>query len=344
MRPSELAREIAYPFSQPILLISMIVFFLLMKLVIAAGLLGLWLAVVLVPAIVRFLLSVAEARIYRVRIEPPGIEKFNWIGSAWSLMAILWMLVAAWVLTTSAPRFGVAVTVCIAAALLVVLPAALGMLALTRSPLASINPVALFTLIQVCGLRYGLLLVVIGSLVVLCYVAGHLGGPELVIEFAVVYIVFLLFTFTGAVVAESDAAQLTTNPVPEDPEPERLQAHLDRDRKSVLNHAYGLISRGNRDGGMLHLQSYIEHSTAPADQYAWFFAQMLRWEDHDPALFLAQRYFTLLLDRGAEVAALKLLARCLLENPRFRPAAADRERAMGLVTAHGRDDLRKLLQ
>ena len=69
----------------------MAVFYLLIKLAQAAGLFGLWLMIVILPGILRFLLHVSEARIYGLPIEAPGIEKFNWIGSAWSLMAALWI-------------------------------------------------------------------------------------------------------------------------------------------------------------------------------------------------------------------------------------------------------------
>ena len=110
-----------------------------------------------------------------------------------------------------------------------------------------------------------------------------------------------------------------------------------------MDHAYGLFSRGNREGGLRHLDGFLQESGNVLDDAEWFFQNMLRWEQTDPALVFAQRYLTLLLDSGESILALKVLARCGLENERFRPAIADRERLSAVVAANERDDLRKLL-
>ena len=152
-----------------------------------------------------------------------------------------------------------------------------------------------------------------------------------------------MFTLTGGVVANSDAVKLAADPVPEEADPNDEALKLDRERAGVLNHAYGLLSRGNRDGGLRHIDAFLQKSGAILADAEWFFENMLLWEQRDPALFFAQRYLTLLLDRDETVKALKVLHRCGLENPRFRPATADRARLKELIDAHGRDDLRKLL-
>ena len=41
--------------------------------------------------------------------------------------------------------------------------------------------------------------------------------------------------------------------------------------------------------------------------------------------------------------ALKLIARCLHENPRWKPGQAERDEVNELATRHGRDDLIRLL-
>ena len=50
MRPPDILREIAYPFTDMAVLFAMIGFLLLGKLAMAAGLLGLWLGLILLPA------------------------------------------------------------------------------------------------------------------------------------------------------------------------------------------------------------------------------------------------------------------------------------------------------
>jgi hypothetical protein len=70
---------------------------------------------------------------------------------------------------------------------------------------------------------------------------------------------------------------------------------------------------------------------------------MLSWESKDAALFFAQRYLGHLLDTNEDVAAMKLIARCRLENSLFRPLPKDRERALDLAKQLGHDDMVRFL-
>ncbi|MGH8221942.1 MAG: hypothetical protein ACREQZ_03115, partial [Woeseiaceae bacterium] len=75
------------------------------------------------------------------------------------------------------------------------------------------------------------------------------------------------------------------------------------------------------------------------DAYRWFIDRMLRWENADAALYLAQSWLTRLLDGGADLQAIKLTTQCLHHNPRFRPSPADRQRLIEMLGRHGRADL-----
>ena len=61
MNITEYFRELAYPARSLGTIISLITFYLLFSLVLAAGLLGIWLAVLVVPAMCRFLILLAQA-------------------------------------------------------------------------------------------------------------------------------------------------------------------------------------------------------------------------------------------------------------------------------------------
>ena len=343
MKLRDIPRELGFPLREPVLLAGMATFYLLAQLAVAAGLFGLWLSVVVFPAMVRFLIGVCEARIHRQPIEAPGIDKFGWAAGAWSFAALLWVLLAVGCVVAAGRSYGVQSAAIVGALALTVLPAPLAMLALSRSPLASINPVALTSLVRVCGWAYFWVPAVLIPLALLVYLLLQAGTPRLFVDLMDIYIAFLLFTMTGAVVADSNAVDLSADPIPEEADPAGEQLKLDRARADVLNHAYGLLSRGNREGGLRHIDAYLQKSDAVLVDAEWFFENMLRWERSDPALFFAQSYLTLLLDRGESVKALKVLARCGLENESFRPAAQDRERLAALVAAHERNDLRKLI-
>ncbi|MDX1482695.1 MAG: hypothetical protein R3315_13510 [Woeseiaceae bacterium] len=114
----------------------------------------------------------------------------------------------------------------------------------------------------------------------------------------------------------------------------------------MLTHAYGLASRGNSDGGLKHIEDFIDRSTHFVDkieQYRWFFQCMLDWEDTGPGLLLGQRFLHRLVVRDARADALKVLSRCYHENPAFRPLPEDRDPLLVMAQAAKRQDLVGLL-
>ena len=343
MTARELLPEIYYPVANAAVLLTMVVFFLLTKLAVAAGLFGIWLAIVILPAMFRFLMEMVDARILDRKVEPPGIEMFNWIAGAWTLMPFALLVGMVWLLIEMAERFGPLASLALGAVLLCLYPASMAILALTRSAIGSINPVAVSRLIRICGPNYWLIPAVVAGLAVVFQLLGQAGLPKLALDFANVYLFFLLFSLTGAIVARSDAVKHVENPEPAEPGEDVVEALAEKGRVKILDHAYGLISRGNREGGFAHIQSHLDKSPSIADDYRWFFEAMLSWEETDPALFFAQRYLSYLLSLDDQVAALKLVSRCVLENPRFRPLPDDRDRMLELAQAYGRDDLSKLL-
>lgn len=215
----------------------------------------------------------------------------------------------------------------------------MAMLALTRSVGGSVNPVALSALIRICGPGYLVIPGVVAAGAAVLYGIYRLGAPRLVVELVDVYLLFLLFTLTGAVVARSDVAKYVENPDPEEADEKTVEALSEKQRVNIIDHAYGLVSRGNRAGGFAHIETYLRQSPAKTDDYRWFFEEMLRWEDTDAALFFAQQYLHYLLETDEQRLALKLLLRCQLESSLWRPLAEDRNRALELALAHGREDL-----
>jgi len=170
-----------------------------------------------------------------------------------------------------------------------------------------------------------------------------LGTPLFLIDLGTSYQIVLLFTLTGAVLKQNDVAMQVDIPDGIPLTAEERADDLDKERQKVANHAYGFISRGNRDGGFAHIRQWLEKETARDVAYRWFFLEMLKWESTEPALFFAQDYLGQLLSWGMENEALKVIGRCLHENPRWKPARADRQAVSELATRHSRDDLLRLL-
>lgn len=354
MTVNELLRELAYPIVNTAVLTALIAFFLLIELTLGvyflliqiaevAGILVVALLVIILPAMFRFLLEVADARIAGRRVEQLGIEMFNWIVGVRALMPIVLPIGAVWALTEVTQGFGPLAALSLGLLSLFLYPASMAVLALTGSATGSVNPLALIALIRICGPSYLIIPAVPAGLAAAFYHLGQAGLPSFLLDFANVYLLFLLFSLTGAIVSGSDVAGHVEYLDPVEPEKELIDALAEKARVRILDHAYGLFSRGNRDGGLAHIQSHLDKSAAVADDYRWFFEEMLRWEEREPALFFAQRYLSYLLSADDRHRALKVLSRCMLENPRFRPLPDIRDRIRELAHAQGRDDLAKLL-
>jgi hypothetical protein len=145
------------------------------------------------------------------------------------------------------------------------------------------------------------------------------------VHFVALYLAFAFYALTGGIVRPYRLQDEVDIPEPVEPDGAAAGVRLAQARSDVLGHAYGLISRDNRAGGLRHLEDWIGRDPSPAAAYRWFFEQMLRWERKEPALFFAQRYLSWLLKNGEDVAAVKLMLRCRLENETFQPLPEDRE-------------------
>lgn len=144
-------------------------------------------------------------------------------------------------------------------------------------------------------------------------------------------------------VPENELPEDTRRPAT-DNDTERHLARLDAQRAGILNHAYGFFSRGNRDGGMAHIRKWLDTDPHPAAGWAWFFEQMLRWENTEPALLFAQTYINRLLHNGLQIQAVKIMLRARLVNERFRPLSGDTVLAIEAAERSGNDALAEALK
>ncbi|MEM9208986.1 MAG: hypothetical protein AAGA61_07060, partial [Pseudomonadota bacterium] len=227
------------------------------------------------------------------------------------------------------------------------LPAFLAALAISGSLLTSLNPLSLVQIIRQVGWAYLIVpAVILGTSLLLRLIAVS-GAPGLLVEFGCLYLDVLGFSLTGAVVGASGIRERIGEPVPVEPDPQKILAEDLKARQAVADHAYALVSRGNREGGFAHIQSFIdrlEYLGTKADMFEWFFQQMLHWDDPAPALFFARNYLALLVDAGESSRAMKVLSRCLYEEPKFRPRAEDRPQLRAMAEAAGHDDLIRQLR
>ncbi len=343
MKPDDLAREILYPLTDMSVVLALIVFLLFEMLAEAAGLLGIWLAIVILPAYFRYLLALLEARANGKEAPVPGIELFNWVENFWSLFPLVLLSLLIWGAYILATNVSLAAAIVFGGIVLFVYPASMAILATTRSPFESLKPAAFFVLLKNCGRTYLIIPLVMVAVIFAIWNLANVGAPSLLIKASWIYASFLMFTLTGSVLREKGAAIGVDLPPAQEPGAEKLHSDVLRERTTVLNHAYGFISRGNRQGGLKHIYGWIEKEADPDAACRWFFEQMLNWESSDAAIDFAQTYLSLLLIQRRDIEALKLIARCLLVDARFKPRTADISAASAAAERQGNNELYEYL-
>ena len=344
MQAKAIIREILYPLTELAVVLALIIFLLFEILAEAAGLLGIWLTIVILPAYFRYLLYLLEARANGREAPVPGIELFNWVENFWSLFPLVLIAFLIWAEYFLLSNLGFAAAAVAGAFVLVIYPASMAVLALTRSPVESLSPAALIRIVKACGRDYMLIpLITVTTAFFISYLV-YLGAPYVLTKAVAMYATILMFTLTGRVLHEHSVAIPIEMPPQREPAAEQRDVQLTRERTSVLNHAYGFVSRGNREGGLQHLFRWIENEANTDAAYGWFLNEMLKWESTEVALLLAQRYVSWLLPESRDTDALKLISRCLLENPRFRPLPEDMGAALAAADRLGNDELYEYLK
>ena len=295
LKTPAIIRELIYPLTDMSVVLALIVFLLLEVLAEAAGVFGIWLFVVIVPAFFRYLLYLLEARANGRDAPPPGGELFNWVENFWSLFPLVLLCLLTWGAYFLARQMSVTAAVVFGAFVLLIYPASMAILATTRSPIESLNPAALSVLLKNCGREYLAIPLVVVAMFLLIWNLALLGFPYILLKAAVIYASILMFTLTGSVLHAKGTSISVDLPPAREPGAEKLDTDLTRERTEVLNHAYGFVSRGNRQGGLQHIDAWISSEADTGGAYRWFFEQMLKWESTDAALFFAQTYLSWLL-------------------------------------------------
>lgn len=337
MRPSDVLRAIAYPVTESAVLMPLLVFWLLLALAQWAGLLGLLLLLLVVPAVIRYQMIVLEARARGVTPATPELGLFNWFGKSWTLFPVFVALFFIGATIAAGYYLGTAGAILPVLFASVFFPTSVAVLAITHSPLQSLNPVALGRLWKRCGGTFWLATAFLGIASWLAAEAATL--PAMLTDLARLGLSFAFFSLVGSLIEPYGLVEDIDIPAPPQPAADELSRDLQKARADALNHAYGFISRDNRAGGFKHVFESIETDPDPVAAWAWYFAEMLRWEDQRPALLFAQHYLHDQLQHGEHGPAVKLMMRCRLIDERFRPLPDDLAAATAAAKACGNDEI-----
>jgi len=323
IKATDIAREFAYPVKNVTVLLSALFIFLMLEFAAFGKILGLFLAFLILPSLFHYLMRILDARAKGKDPGPLEAEDLMWFRGAWSLFMLVHVAIAIYAIYISGSLYKLPGLFVASALIAAVLPASLAVLAITRSPLQSLNPKAIGGLIGRTGSDYWILPTYILLAGFVMQWIGSGSWPDFLVELIGFYLILVFVSLTGTVVAPHQFHDEVGIYDPVEPDQADVDASLLKERTSVLNHAYAFVSRDNRAGGFKHIESWLRRDPDPESAWAWFFDQMLRWEIKYPALVFAQSYLNRLLQDGDDVTAVKVMMRCRHENDAFVPLADD---------------------
>jgi hypothetical protein len=230
------------------------------------------------------------------------------------LLLELAAIVAAFMVLRAFAGAGLAWT--FAAAATVIAPASVALLAVTREPLRSLHPSHVLPAVLRMGVLYfGLAAgsIVVVALGVLAY--RRLGFVEFLIAS---YTSFWLAYGIGGVVYSKRGVLGVHAPRSPEAKLGRELERLQRARIRVLDHAYGIASRGNLESALAYINEYVASETDPLAARQWMYFEMTRWASARPALVFGERLAGDLEAAGQPGVAAKVRLSCAHLDERSR--------------------------
>ena len=342
IRVSDIARAVLAPLTEPSMLLSLLMFWALLTLGLYRLPFGALILILSLPPMFRYQSFIVDAC---ANSKVPGAfdaEYFSWVGTGWTMFPLLLAIILGYAGFRATEAWGAAgmwAAIIVSAA---IVPASLAVLAITHSAIQAMNPVALFRVVEQAGMQFIAAPVYILLVAGLTLESGTL--PLWAILFVLVFVMFSVASLTGTLIAGPGLAQKVGIPEPLGPDESRSAAELLKFRESTLAHAYGFISRNNRDGGFRHLYSAIEEDPDPVAAWDWYLGSMFLWENKVHALFFAQQYIRDALAHNEDIRAVKAALRCYRENQQFRPLRENVPALIDVAERTGNAELAEVLK
>lgn len=342
MKPSSLLKAMFLPVIEPAVLFPLMMFWILLCIGTSGSVIGLLVLILTLPPVFRYQMIILEAS---AKGETPGAfdaEFFNWSGNLWSLFPLPVAIALTYFGFSAEKSFGSGGVVAVLAVAGAFVPANMAVLAITHSPLQSLNPVAIGRLLKATADSFWIASV---YLFLVCWAAVQAEQlPNLASNFIQLLVLFSFAAVTGTLIEPYGLIDDVSIPDAVEANDDEIAGKLESARAEVLAHAYGFVSRENREGGFKHITDWIEKETDTVGAWAWFFDRMMRWEQKQHALFFAQQYIHDMLRHGENVPALKVIMRCRLIDEQFHPLREDLPAAIKAAESTGNIELAAVLK
>lgn len=317
-------------------LVTAVVFAILLRIAIFAGLFGIWLLVLLIPALWRYAYGVLRHLAQgRPEIPPPDIESLNPISDL-VLIAHFVAFPAVVVLIMQRIPFGAGAPgyllgLALGALIVVAFPASAALMGLTSNLAAAMNPIAIKSTIRTFGRDYAILVAACLGLILLSAVIEGFVVPNFGFLSGLLGFVVEIWTFLAvfALIGSSIHAHRDDFAIPgiRISQEEWHNAEREKEWRVTLDLAYASIRSGLVAEGYRTLKQFVAENGNSAEVQYWLFGRMLEWDDREHALRIAARLIEQLAAAGDAEAALDLYRRCRQISPDF-PVRADAARVL----------------
>ena len=324
LTPRDVLDELLYPLKDPAMLLALLFFSVLFSLAIFSGLFGLWLMTAIVPGFFQYLLVVMQARADNKEAPAVDVELFSLAQRLWSLFPMVLVTLAGLTVYYLASTGRETWAVVALGLTFMLLPLSLAVLMITHSAIECLRPSRLWLVARNWGHHYLMVIAVSVTGGGLVYLTLHYDLFVIVTILFTLYAFLLIASVGGHALAIQEAEIEISIPDPVLPGPLEVEKKENQVRTHVLTHAYGMVSRGNRAGGVRHILDDIHDSPDQLESFRWFFTQMLNWKSPDAALPIGQQLISLLLVRQLDQEAIKTIVRCRHVDSAFNLLEADR--------------------
>ena len=311
---------------EPTILVTSAVYGLLALIVSLAGILGIWLGLLLSISIWRYSYSILRAHAQgHKRIPPPDLDSMNPVGE-WGVFWHLILFPGLFFAGLLYPPTGLIFSVLVAVAF----PASAALMGITSNISQSVRPSAMIEVARVFGSDYfALVLGYIWVLVVgymILWLLSNLGGLMPLLFSFIVEIWLLLASF--ALIGSSLRKHRLQFEIPGEivPEEEKVLTRQHEDWHRDLDIAYASFRSELKSSGYKTLHDLVERNHDSLEVNHWLFENMLEWQDKKYALEVAAKLMPRLLSRNDGAGALELYNRCRRRDPEFRLPELQAER------------------
>lgn len=300
-------------------IVTSAVYGVLLVLATSAGLLGLWLLILVALSLWRYAYAVLSGVAQgRTELVPPSIDSMNPLGN-WRLDLHFILFPALLALITQTTPFGTGATgraleIALALAVVAVFPASAAIIGLTSNLVAALSPASIGSVIKTLGRDYAGLVVACGSLVAIAALVQRWVVPSFGLVSHVVASIVGVWTLLGvfALIGASIHAHRDDFDIPGEqraPEARDVEERR-REWQAELDLAYGALRSDEIEKGYQILRKLIAKNGGSIEVQFWLFENMLDWGDRTHAARVAERLIARLVEIGDLPAALDLYRRC----------------------------------